>query len=214
MKSLSVSRRTLLAAPAALIAAALLLAGCGSTNPEASTGSDSSSPVTTATAPAEEEASLFTPDAPARKVPADLGARVKELIASGESANDPRTNTPLPEALPMFMKLLNETNAYVVDAKLTDEADLVAAYKRIWDWAASAGLGLFAILSAEERAAGIKPTDPTPATILNIVTLDGTQYCAIDIRYLGEKLNPPTLIQQALLTMPCADLNAASKPKK
>jgi len=103
------------------------------------------------------------------------------------------------------MKFLNDTNVYVVEAELTDEAEITAVYKRAWDWAAAAGLGLYAALTSEELDAGVDPTDPIPAEILGIVTLDGTNYCAVDIRYLGEKLKPSNLIRQSLLVMGCAE---------
>lgn len=184
----------------AVLASSFLFTACGS-----DPGTPESAPSQPAVAPTEP-GSVFDPSTPPLKVPDDLAATVKEQTRTGAVQNDPRTGKPVPEQLLVFMKLLNDTNAYVVEARITDEAELTAAYKRIWDWAYASGFGLYAVPTLEEEAAGIDPTSPTPATYLNIVTRDGTNYCAIDIRYLGEKLEPSNLIRQALLTMPCADL--------
>ncbi len=183
---------------AALASSSFLLAACGSDPVAAPQPAPSASP----SAPT----SVFDPATPPLKVPDALASTVKEQIRTGATQNDPRTGKPVPEQLLVFMKLLNDTNAYVVEAAITDEAELTAAYKRIWDWAYASGFGLYAVPSLEEEAAGVDPTDPTPTTYLNIVTRDGTNYCAVDIRYLGEKLEPSNLIRQALLTMACAEL--------
>jgi hypothetical protein len=192
-------RTTLLAA---LLISSFVLSACGS---------ETVTPSQTATQPAptaspSEPGSVFDPNTPPLQVPDELAATVKEQIRTGAVQNDPRTGKPVPQELLTFMKLLNDTNVYVVEAQITDAAELTAAYKRIWDWAAASGLGLYAVPTLEEEEAGIDPTDPTPATYLNIVTLDGTNYCAIDIRYLGEKVEPSNLIRQSLLTMACAEL--------
>jgi len=187
---------------ALLLASSFLLSACGSDPVAAPETPVQSAPAT----PPAEQGSVFDPATPPLEVPEDLAAVVKEQTTTGSTQNDPRTGKPVPEQLLVFMKLLNDTNAYVVEARLTDEAEITAAYKRIWDWAYASGFGLYAVPTLEEEAAGVDPTSPTPATYLNIVTRDGTNYCAIDIRYLGEKLEPSNLIRQSLLTMACAEL--------
>jgi hypothetical protein len=183
-----------------IIITSLALAGCSSNN-------QTPAPVPSKNASEKEvDCSVFDPNCEPIKVSDEQSSVIKDQMNTGSVQNDPRTGEPVPEKLITFMKFLNETNIYVVEAEISELSELTAAYKRVWDWAAAAGLGLYAGLTSEELEAGIDPTDPTPATILGIVTLDGTNYCAIDIRYLGEKVEPSHLIQQSLLTMPCADL--------
>lgn len=45
--------------------------------------------------------------------------------------DDFRTGKPLPKKFITFMNFLNDTNVYVVEAELTDKAEIIAAYKRV-----------------------------------------------------------------------------------
>jgi hypothetical protein len=117
-------------------------------------------------------------------------------------SRDPRTGTTPPDFLVSFVEKLNEVNTYVAtqEQSQAEERDL---YQQLWEWGSNGGL----TLTGRDKTGKVfskTSKDAARATLLDIVTVEGFEYCAVAVGLLDPARSDEPI--QALLNSSCADI--------
>ena len=120
---------------------------------------------------------------------------------TGTEIIDIHTNKPLDKNLTDLLDYINQTNTYILTDLTLTNADIDFQYKRTWEFGWGSGYSIQAQLDGTPKQDVYKPQFSKVITIQNRKTKD--MYCILDVRYLGQKVNDPTALPQALIMESC-----------
>ena len=120
---------------------------------------------------------------------------------TGTAITDPRNKKPLDKNLTDLLDYINQTNTYILsDLTLTNE-DIDLQYKKTWEFGWGSGYSIQAQSDGTPNQDIYKPQFSKVITIQNRETK--VLYCILDVRYLGQKVNDPASLPQALIMESC-----------
>ena len=120
---------------------------------------------------------------------------------TGSVIIDIHTNKPIDKNLTDLLDYINQTNAYILsDLTLTND-DIDLQYKKTWEFGWGSGYSIQAQLDGTPKQDVYKPQFSKVITIQNRETK--AMYCILDVRYLGQKVNDPASLPQALIMESC-----------
>ena len=120
---------------------------------------------------------------------------------TGSDIIDIHTNKPLDKNLTDLLDYINQTNAYILSDLTLTNADIDLQYKRTWEFGWGSGYSIQAQLDGTSKQDVYKPQFSKVITIQNRETK--AMYCILDVRYLGQKVNDPASLPQALIMESC-----------
>lgn len=120
---------------------------------------------------------------------------------TGTDIIDIHTNKPLDKNLTDLLDYINQTNAYILTDLTLTNADIDLQYKKTWEFGWGSGYSIQAQLDGTPKQDIYKPQFSKVITIQNRETKD--LYCILDVRYLGQKVNDPASLPQALIMESC-----------
>ena len=148
---------------------------------------------------------------------AEIDKDINKNLAEGNGLKttdkpvDSRNAQPINPDVLTFLDDLNKLNGYIFQNPNLPEKEITIMYQNLWGGAFAKKIGLQAQETENKK---IKTTDPQMTKVLTIEdTVNNLEYCALDTRYLGAKINNPGIFDMALISGSCQSFFAKLKTK-